>query len=55
MLKKLRVRFICINMAIVLVMLSVIFGMVLHFTRQSLAQESISMMQSVAADPMQLN
>ena len=55
MLKKLRVRFVCINMAIVLVMLSVIFGTVLHFTRSSLAAETRSMMQSVAADPMRLN
>lgn len=55
MLKKLRLRFVCINMAIVLCMLCVIFGMVLHFTRQNLTRESISMMQSVADDPMQLN
>ena len=55
MLKKLRVRFICINMLIVLVMLGIIFGTVLHFTRQALADETESMMQSVAADPMQLN
>ena len=55
MLKKLRVRFVCIVMAIVLAMLSVIFALVLHFTRQSLAQESISMMQSVATDPRRLN
>ena len=55
MLKKLRVRFVCINMAIVVVMLSVIFGTVLTFTRQNLARESLSMMQSVASDPMQLN
>lgn len=55
MLKKLRIRFICINMVIVLVMLSVILGTVLGFTRKNLEQESISMMQTVAADPMQLN
>ena len=55
MLKKLRVRFICITMAIVLVMLCVTFALVLRFTRQNLEQESISMMQTVAADPLQLN
>ena len=55
MLKKLRIRFVCVNMVIVLVMLSVIFGTVLTFTRQNLARESISMMRSVASDPMQLN
>lgn len=42
-------------MAIVLVMLSVIFAMVLHFTRQELVQESVSMLRSVAADPLKLN
>ena len=55
MLRKLRARFVCINMVIVLVMLSVIFVTVLQFTRQNLAQETLSMMQSVAADPLQLN
>ena len=55
MLKKLRVRFVCINMAIVIVMLSVIFGTVLSFTRQNLERESISMMRSVASDPGKLN
>ena len=55
MLKKLRVRFVCINMVIVLVMLSVIFGTVLSFTRQNLARESISMMRSVAENPTQSN
>ena len=55
MLKKLRVRFVCINMAIVAVMLCVILGTVLTFTRQNLANESLSMMQSVASDPMHAN
>ena len=55
MLKKLRIRFICITMVIVLLMLCVIFALVLRFTRQNLEQESISMMQTVAADPLQLN
>ena len=51
MLKKLRIRFICITMVIVLLMLCVIFALVLRFTRQNLERESISMMQTVAADP----
>lgn len=55
MLRNLRMRFIAITMAIVLVMLCVIFALVLHFTRESLEHESVSMMQAVAADPMQLN
>ena len=55
MLKRLRIRFVCINMAIVVVMLSIIFGTVLSSTRQNLERESIAMMQSVASDPLQLN
>ena len=55
MLKKLRIRFVCINMAIVAVMLGVILGTVLTFTRQNLANESLSMMKSVASDPMHAN
>ncbi|MBQ3277336.1 MAG: HAMP domain-containing histidine kinase [Oscillospiraceae bacterium] len=55
MLKKMRIRFICITMAIVLVMLCVIFGLVLRFTRQNLERESVAMMETVAADPLQLN
>ncbi len=55
MLKKLRIRFICITMAIVLAMLCVIFGLVLRFTRQNLERESVDMMEAVAADPLQLN
>ena len=47
MIKRLRIKFICINMAIVTAMLLVIFGMVLHFTRENLESQSISMMQSV--------
>lgn len=54
MIKKLRIKFICINMTIVTVMLCVIFGLVLHFTSMNLEQESLSMMQSVALDPLQV-
>lgn len=50
MLKQLRIKFICINMLIVTVMLSVIFGMVFHFTRQNLESESLRMMRAVAGD-----
>ena len=55
MLKKLRLRFICINMAIVLLMLSAIFGTVLQSTKVSLANETLRMMQSVATEPLRLN
>ena len=54
MIKRLRIKFVCINMAIVTIMLCVIFGLVLHFTSVSMEKESIEMMQSVALDPLQL-
>ena len=54
MLKRLRIKFICINMLIVTVMLCVIFGTMFHFTRQNLELESLRMMQSIAAGPFRL-
>ena len=51
MLRRLRIKFICINMLIVTAMLCVIFGMVFHFTRQNLESESLRMMQTLAAGP----
>lgn len=53
MLKKLRVKFICINMLIVTVMLSAIFVFAYQSTRQSLEKESLQMLRSVAMDPFQ--
>lgn len=55
MLKKLRIKFVCVIMAIVVAMLCVIFGLFFHFTRQSLEDESIQMMKTIAADPFQLS
>ena len=52
MLKRLRLRFVCINMVMVTAMLCVIFGTVIHFTRSNLESQSLQMMQSIAADPM---
>jgi signal transduction histidine kinase len=54
MIKRLRIKFVCINMTIETIMLCVIFGLVLHFTSVSMEKESIEMMQSVALDPLQL-
>lgn len=51
MLKKLRIKFICINMIIVTAMLCIIFGLVFHFTRTSLETESLQVMQELAARP----
>lgn len=50
MIRRLRVKFICINMVIVTTMLLVIFGMVLGFTGANLEQQSIRMMETVAEE-----
>lgn len=51
MIKRLRVKFVVINMAIVTIMLCVIFALVLHFTGENMEQQSLDMMQSVALEP----
>ena len=48
MIKRLRIKFVCINMVIVTAMLCVIFGLVLHFTSASMERDSVEMMQAVA-------
>ena len=53
MLKKLRIKFVIINMTLVTAMLIVIFGMVMYFTKQNLEQESLRMMHEIALDPLQ--
>jgi len=51
MLRKLRIKFVCINMLIVLTMLGIIFGFVLHFTRQDLEKTGFKILQgAVEAD-----
>ena len=52
MLRRLRVKFVCINMLIVTVMLCAIFGTVLFFTSRNLEMESIRTMQAIAARPL---
>ncbi len=54
MLKKLRLRFVCVLMAIVTVTLCLIFGLVYHFTRENLESQTLAMMGSVVEDPLQL-
>lgn len=46
MIKRLRFKFVCVNMAIVAVMLAVIFGLVLNFTKADLQKKSIQFLQS---------
>jgi len=51
MLKQLRIKFVCINMIIVTVMMCVILGTVLSFTKSGLEQDSLRMMESIAENP----
>lgn len=54
MIRRLKLKFVVINMTMVTIMLCVIFVLVYHFTRAGLESESIRMMQTIAADPMRL-
>ena len=54
MIKKLRIKFVAINMAMMTVMLCVILGMVYNFTANNLITENISMMKTIAANPFQM-
>ena len=53
MIKKLRIKFICVIMAIVMVLLGCILGVVIHFTGQSMQMQSINMMRAIATAPFQ--
>ena len=53
MIKRLRLKFICVIMAIVMVLLGSILGVVIHFTAQSMQMQSISMMRTIASSPFQ--
>lgn len=51
MLKKLRLKFVCIMMTVVTLMLCAIFGFVIHFTNQMLERQSMEMLESAASEP----
>ena len=53
MIKKLRIKFVCIVMAIAMLMTGSILGVVIHFTGTSMEMQSVSMMRTVAAGPLQ--
>lgn len=53
MIKRLRRKFIIVNMAIVTVMLAVIFGLILFFTKSNMEQDNVQMLRSVSIMPMQ--
>lgn len=54
MIRRLRFKFVFVNMSIVLLLLCVIFGLIFYFTGANLERESIRMMQSIASQPVQL-
>lgn len=54
MIRRLRVKFVVINMTIVALMMSVVFGLVYHFTRADLEEKSIRMMEKIANRPFQI-
>ena len=51
MLRRLKIKFVCIFMIIVTVMLGVIFGTVISITHRNIEQESISAMRDIASPP----
>ena len=53
MIKNLRIKFVCVIMTIVMLMLGIILGVVIHFTAQSMQNQSISMMRTIADSPFQ--
>lgn len=53
MIRKLRIKFVCVIMGIVMLMLAMILGVVIHFTGQNMEMQSISMMRTIAAAPFQ--
>ena len=53
MIKKLRIKFVCIVMAIAMLMVGGILGVVIHFTGASMEMQSVSMMRTIASSPFQ--
>ena len=53
MIRRLRIKFVCVIMVIVMLMLGGILGVVIHFTGQSMEMQSISMMRTIATSPFQ--
>ena len=53
MLKKLRIKFVVVNMSIVLAMLLIIFGMLFHFTKMDLEKGADALLHSVAQEALQ--
>ena len=54
MIKRLRLKFICVIMSIVTLMLGGILGVVIWFTSQGMQLQSVNMMRTIASSPFQL-
>ena len=55
MIRRLKIKFICIFMVIVTIMLGIIFGTVISLTHRNIEQHSISAMRDIAAPPKSLD
>ena len=53
MIRKLRIKFICVIMSITMVLLGSILGIVIHFTGRSMEMQSVNMMRAIAGAPFQ--
>lgn len=53
MIKKLRVKFVCIVIAVAMLMVGGILGVVIFFTGENMEMQSVSMMRTIAANPFQ--
>ena len=53
MIRKLRIKFVCVILGIVMLMLAMILGVVIHFTGQNMEMQSINMMRAIATAPFQ--
>ena len=51
MIRKLRIKFVCINMLIVGCMLLILFGMLYHFMGRSIEQDQLRMLSRLAEEP----
>lgn len=54
MIKKLKLKFIYINMSIVTIMLVLIMGMVIQFTKSTMSQAGVQMLRSLSSNPLYL-
>ncbi|MDO5546757.1 MAG: HAMP domain-containing sensor histidine kinase [Eubacteriales bacterium] len=55
MLKRLRIKFVCMLMTVITIMLCVVFGLVIHFTSLAIESQSIQVMRSISSNPFQLS